>query len=173
MNTSQIRDVLKHTPYMKNQFLDVFSCDQLPKKITKFPCAIVANTDYAGEPGKHWVCFYFDVDGDMEYFDSYGIKPISCPLYAFYQRQGKTANWNKTQLQGWNSTVCGHWCIAFLTCRAQGLSSDEFVKKYEDGRPGKYDVEIGKVVNDGFEIHKLKTVRQTGGGLQNCCSRFD
>ena len=174
MNTSQIQHVLKNDVNGVSEiFKGVFPCDRLPKKITQFPCAIVANTDYAGEPGKHWVCFYFDKDGNMEYFDSYGIRPINCPLYEFFSTQGKTCTWNKAQLQGWKSTVCGQWCIAFLTNRARNQSMDTFIKRFEEGRPGRNDAFIGKTVNDAFEIHKLKTVKQTGGGLQNCCSRFN
>jgi hypothetical protein len=174
MNTTQIRQVLssdRPTP-----FKGVFPCDSLPVEI-EFPCAIVANTDARGLGGEHWVCYYFDEQGNAEYFDSYGIKPVNCDLFGFWTRNGKNHKWNTVQLQGMQSKVCGHWCIAFLSSRARGITMSEFVKKY-DGQPGEHDHWVGQNVNNFFDVHKIKTVRQRGGGKfwyireQKCCSRI-
>ena len=57
MNTSQIAAVLKTGPITCKKF--VFSSNQLPKVIDRFPYGFMANTDPSNKPGTHWVAFYF------------------------------------------------------------------------------------------------------------------
>jgi hypothetical protein len=181
MNTTQIRKMLTGDPYAKTVFKGVFPCDKLPKVISEFPCAFVANTDHSGEGGEHWVCYYFDENGNAEYFDSYGIQPVNCELFKFWKGHGKNHSWNTVQLQGMKSTVCGQWCVAFITNRARGCSLSTFVNRFrgkdvnnENSNSGKYDKWVQRVVNSVFNIRKLKTVKQDGGHtswLQCCCAR--
>src|SRR5271170_384633 len=176
MNTSQIRLALQSEPETKKLFSGVFACDRLPVKISKFPCLLVANTDPASEEGEHWVCYYFDAVGNAEYFDSYGLAPANCDLFKFFQRNGKNHKCNSVQLQGSMSQVCGHWCIAFLLKRSHNQSMETIVRRFNTGEPGGSDLEVGHLVNDAFEIHKMPTRVQDGSGHQqhhqNCCSQI-
>ena len=121
------------------------------------------------------MCYYFDSHGNAEYFDPYGLPPANCELFQFFERNGKNHKCNKIQLQGMKTTVCGHWCIAFLGHRARGHSMTEIIKRFKGKEPGHSDKMVGKLVKDAFNIQKIKTSVQDGGHFDNCvqccCSR--
>jgi hypothetical protein len=175
MNTSQLRTALSGDPKVGPQFVGVFACDQLPRGRMEFPAALVANTDPASESGKHWVAFYFDSGGNAEYFDSYGIAPQNCDLFDFFKAHGKNHKFNGVQLQSGSSSVCGHWCIAFLKKRCHGQSMDEIVRGFETCcKKNNRDAVVGSLVNSAYNIKQIKTAFQDGGGKikqQSCCSR--
>ena len=75
MNTIKITHALQQDHFTKRTFCGVFPSDKLPKTIDKYPCAIVANTDASGQPGSHWVVFYFPSEQKGEFFNSYGQPP--------------------------------------------------------------------------------------------------
>lgn len=85
--------------------------DTLPLQPKLYESAIV-NLDSALGSGTHWVC-YRKVKNKIYYFDSFGnLKPPSellryfggCNIYYNYQRE-----------QTFNSVVCGHLCLKFLS----------------------------------------------------------
>ena len=47
----------------------MFARDELPLIIDKIPAIIIANTDPSTKSGSHWILFYFDNNGSVEYFD--------------------------------------------------------------------------------------------------------
>jgi hypothetical protein len=172
MNTSQLRAALSRDPKVGPQFLGVFACDQLPGGKIRFPAALVANTDPAAESGKHWIAFYFDNAGNAEYFDSYGLGPQNCDLFDFFKAHGKNHKFNGVQLQSGTSTVCGHWCIAFLKKRCHGQSMNEIVQGFESCfKKDRKDAVVGTLVNTAYDIENIKTRYQDGGGGQSCRSR--
>ena len=181
MNTTQIQNALAGDPAVKPCFLGVFPSDHLLSlRIKRFPAALVANTDSSDEKGEHWVCFYFDKNGNAEYFDSYGFAPINCNLLQFFESNGKNHTWNKEQLQSVKSTVCGQWCIAYLSKRCRGQSRAQIVQSLKMNTPAQSDQRIGNLVNTAFSIRKTKTLHQDGGGgihkliiIQCCCSRVN
>ena len=75
MNTLQITTGLELDKITNKKFCGVFSSDELPEVIKSFPCGFVVNTDPSGEPGTHWVAFYFPTDREAEFFDSFGKLP--------------------------------------------------------------------------------------------------
>ena len=50
----------------------MFARDELPLIIDQIPAIIIANTDPSTKSGSHWILFYFDNSGNVEYFDSLG-----------------------------------------------------------------------------------------------------
>ena len=64
---------LKNLPH----FVGVFARDTLPRKILNKPFALICNTDLAHEPGTHWIAIYCDEQGIGDYFDPYGLPPLS------------------------------------------------------------------------------------------------
>lgn len=86
--------------------------DGLPKRPKKYETAIV-NLDSALGQGTHWVC-YKKVDKKAYYYDSFGdLRPPAeisiylgeCEMYYNYERQ-----------QSFDSVICGHLCLKFLSC---------------------------------------------------------
>jgi hypothetical protein len=152
MFSSQISKALQKDKYITDYFGGVFPCDKLPKQPVKYPSAFVANTDPSSEDGEHWVCYYFDSEGNADYFDSFGLPPLNCDLHNFFENNGNNHNYNKVQLQGNDSDACGHYCIAVLVNRARGEPLDEIVERYQGSQPGQHDSVISSLVNKKYNI---------------------
>jgi hypothetical protein len=104
----------------------VFPADYL-KKIPPsrlLPAGYIVNTAPSSHDGEHWVAFYFTED-TAEFFDSYGQdpKPEMVKFLASYGHRSWATNGRR--LQGSLSTVCGQYCIFFLTLRTRGWSMKE------------------------------------------------
>jgi hypothetical protein len=175
MFSSQIVNALTTDPHVSNCFEGVFPCDKLPQNVD-FPSAFVANTDPSNEKGEHWVCYYFDKNGNAEYFDSFGLPPSNCQLYNFFQRNGKLHKYNDVQIQGLTSDSCGQYCIAILANRARGEPLEEIVKRFTGPKPGMYDSLIATHVNKEYNImtSQKKSKKDVGGGggyylPEQCC----
>ena len=76
LNTLQLTLALRKHAQTASQFVGVFARDELPLIIDEIPAIIIANTDPSTKSGSHWILFYFDNNGNVEYFDSLG-KPLS------------------------------------------------------------------------------------------------
>jgi hypothetical protein len=91
------------------------------------------NTDDEHERGSHWVAFNF-VNGTYEFFDSYGQSPSE---YGF---QGELLQWDmkysKKVLQGFNSSVCGQYCLLFLLLRSRNYSYHKILSWFSDELSG-------------------------------------
>ena len=84
MNGIEIEHILFSYDLTSDIFQGVFSSDQLPKRPSVFPYAIIVNTDISTGPGKHWVSFYFESKSSIpEYFDSYGFPPTKSIFQKF------------------------------------------------------------------------------------------
>jgi hypothetical protein len=89
----------------------------------------ILNTDAAGQPGMHWLAFFYDgnVRGRaLEYFDSYGMDIDLYPNVAKaindHRLQHVYIKANVSRLQSLTSTVCGQYCIVFLAWRARHVN---------------------------------------------------
>ena len=184
MYSTQISRALQSDPYVAPYFEGVFASDRLPRQLTLYPSAVVANTDPASEPGKHWIAFYFDRHGHLDYFDSYGLPPTVYPrLTEFAAVNSRTQSYNDRPLQGFYSDVCGQYCIAFLAMRARDYTLTDVVNYYSGGRPGDGDALVAREVNSLYNIKKRKRIvfsssSSRGSGVtqwqrqQCCCSSF-
>ena len=72
LNTLQLTWALRKYAQTDSQFVGVFARDELPLIIDQIPAIIIANTDPSTKSGSHWILFYFDNNGNVEYFDSLG-----------------------------------------------------------------------------------------------------
>ncbi|KAJ8018950.1 hypothetical protein HOLleu_42760 [Holothuria leucospilota] len=111
----------------------VFPSDCLPSECFSFPCAFIANTDKADEPGSHWVAMYFD-DNVADFFDSFGRTPEECSPYFehFLKKHSNIIQWNQKRLQGFMSTVCGQYCLFYLLHRCRNLSMNTIISKFTE-----------------------------------------
>lgn len=85
--------------------------DKLPLK-PLFKERIVVNLDTSESEGTHWIAVR--KEGDVAYyFDSFGnLKPP--PEIASYLR-GVRILYNMVRYQNFNSVICGHLCLQFLS----------------------------------------------------------
>jgi hypothetical protein len=70
MYTNDIESILQ--PILsENSYLGTYSSDNCPKLGVNQ--AIIFNNQPRGFKGEHWLCYYKDDHGTLNYFDSYGI----------------------------------------------------------------------------------------------------
>ena len=122
MNTVQLKCVIECDPFMKKGVLGVYPLDAIPKTLPK-RYGFILNTDPRHLPGQHWLAFYCDDEGRVEFFDSYGNPPskYSSTIQTFMRRQSN-ARINSVRLQSIESTVCGQFCLFYLFMRTRGYS---------------------------------------------------
>src|SRR5882757_2759354 len=120
MNNQQIYSILCWSKETHKSFKGVFPADYLAAAATPFllPACFVVNTDPSTKPGAHWVAYYFDKKGGVDYFDSYGLPPTTPDLLTFFSSHNSGGAWrrfyNGVKLQGNTSKACGFYCVYFL-----------------------------------------------------------
>lgn len=88
--------------------------DSLPKKPHEYESAIV-NLDSKMSLGTHWVCYR--KNGDIvHYFDSFGDLHPPVELINYFG-PNSTIYYNYKRKQNFNSVVCGHKCLEFLSSK--------------------------------------------------------
>jgi len=123
MNSIEIREILR-SELSHHELGGVLCLDEakefLPNK------AYVINTDKCDQPGLHWLGVYYPPKGEIEFFDSYGIKPD------FYGFSNKFLHSNK-RIQSLNSKTCGPHVISFLLHRLKiGYSFRNYLKLFNN-----------------------------------------
>lgn len=126
MKSSEINSVMKKYPL----FQGVFPCDMIP--LIEGEGGLIVNTDNSKEKGTHWVALYTNGDGNILYFDSFGLPPIVYEII-IYIKKFRECTYNTVQIQDIYSSDCGELCIAFLIYMFKGHSMAQFstlAKKY-------------------------------------------
>ena len=130
MDTRTINKSLRDT----NNFIGIYPRDNLPKRVTP-PISLVANTDTSDKPGEHWIAIYIDEDGVGEYFDSYGFPPMHRQFIEFLSINCPNGYFsNFKPLQCLTCVTCGHYCIAYIKMRTNGISYNEFINLFTNNQ---------------------------------------
>lgn len=107
MDSDALAEILSQDPVTASVFRGVFASDELPLHFSRFPSALICNTDKADLPGTHWVAMYFEERGEGEYFDSFGLPPWVDSICCFLNRQAqKKWLYNNVQLQSPKFDAC-------------------------------------------------------------------
>ena len=109
---------------LDNHFGGVYSKDQLPELIKdKFYIVNLQDHDEGG--GTHWTCFYYNYPSTSIYFDSYGfIAPRDV------QTRISPYVFNEKDIQDFNSSACGWYCIAFIKFLHDKTDKEEMFKTF-------------------------------------------
>ena len=108
LSNLEIIDIIKNRNLEKH-FGGVYSKDQLPNELIKDKFYIVNLQDHDEGNGSHWVSFYYNYPSTSIYFDSYGfIAPRDV------QKRITPYIFNDAEIQDFNSSACGFYCIAFI-----------------------------------------------------------
>ena len=126
MDTNHISQLLARDPLMCPY--DVVAKDTLPEVVDTYPSAFVCNTHDGDQPGEHWIAIYVDEIGD--YFDPYGQQPEHVEFTNFMNEHCSEWSPNDRVLQSPISTVCRHYCIAFLMFRCRKVSMHDFTSLF-------------------------------------------
>jgi len=106
-------DILK---FLKNNkmFVGVYPCDAIPE-FDQRPCALIANTDPAGEIGEHWVAIILKEKDRAIYFDPFGFPPLIPSLQLYLDKWGsRKLTMSSITLQNPNGKMCGFYCVLFI-----------------------------------------------------------
>ena len=126
MNDIQINHMLR---ILRPTFKGVYAKDDvLPVK--NFPSSMIVNESDWGTGGTHWVAIYFDQYGNSEFFDSYGKVPIPGIMRYILKNTIGSFNMSHVQYQAYESDVCGHYCIYYLTKKAKGIGLNSMMKQF-------------------------------------------
>ena len=123
MDTIQIQHALQGL----NSFLGVYASDLLPLSIAQTG-TIIVNTDPHTEPGTHWQAIHFHTPTAslaVIFSDSYGRYP-HIPGILDCIRHCTVWQYNKRQLQGPTTTVCGEYCCLFALYMDRGNTPKQF-----------------------------------------------
>ena len=119
----EIIDIIKDRKLDKN-FGGVYSKDQLPELIKdKFYIVNLQDHDEGG--GTHWCAFYYNYPSTSIYFDSYGfIAPRDV------QQKITPYIFNDDEIQDFNSSACGFYCIAFIKFLHDKTDKEQMYKTF-------------------------------------------
>jgi hypothetical protein len=166
MNSLELLNSLASDMYCKNAYFGVYAADTLPH-VLKVPALFIANTDVQTLKGTHWVAFHIDSSGHCEFFDSFGNQPIVPEHRHFLVQTCKSWSHNNMSLQGFTSTVCGHYCIMFLAFKARGLSIESFLSLFESNQSSFNDKLIEQMYLNHFG--KCTKVSFNSNIVNQCC----
>ncbi len=130
MNELEISHILKTNFVTASKFIGVFAADELDISILSFPAFLIANTGIRRKGGFHWVCIFFPILGECEYFDSLGgeAKRQFLPLILKYS---STYVCMTNRIQDINTNSCGLFCLDFAFARCGGVSFDTYSCKFD------------------------------------------
>jgi hypothetical protein len=129
MDTVQILCTLRDV----GSFLEVFPSDLLPQSIIR-TCTLIVNPDPHTERGSHLLSIRFlPKSASAYYFDFYGLAPLVPSILAFIRRKCTTWDYNRRQLQGLTSVVCGKYCCLFALYADRGYTPQQIVSNFDSG----------------------------------------
>jgi hypothetical protein len=118
--SEEIYDILKADEFSKTIFKAVLARNELPSKVT-FPSAYIINNKNNNHPGEHWVAFFYDENGNVDFFDSFARGPSAYGLTKYLTKTSKSVNYNKIRLQSFFSEYCGYHAIYFILFRSRNI----------------------------------------------------
>ena len=123
LSNLEIIDIIKNRNLEKH-FGGIYSKDQLPELIKdKFYIVNLQDHDEGG--GTHWTAFYYNYPSTSIYFDSYGfIAPRDV------QKQITPYIFNDKDIQDFNSSACGFYCIAFIKFLHDKTDKEQMYKTF-------------------------------------------
>ena len=134
-------------------------------KLEKGDCFII-NMSSSQHPGSHFVSIFISSPYNAEYFDSFGFKPLNIYFIEFIKNFTNNAfyYYNPIRLQNNSSSVCGYYCISYVSNRLKGISPSKILKKLNYGDTKLNDCKVYTNISKKFRIKKKLSTKQT------CCT---
>ena len=124
LSNLEIIDIIKNRNLEKH-FGGIYSKDQLPNELIKDKFYIVNLQDHDEGDGTHWTAFYYNYPSTSIYFDSYGfIAPRDV------QKRITPYIFNDKDIQDFNSSACGFYCIAFIKFLHDKTDKEQMYKTF-------------------------------------------
>ena len=81
--------------------------------------AYIINLDEYESIGTHWIALYVNAK-NLTYFDSFGVERIPKEIKKFIRNKNIITNIDR--IQGYDSILCGYFCIGFIDFMLKGRS---------------------------------------------------
>ena len=121
MDALDLKLICASDTVLAKYFRGVFSRDNLPSKVVKYPSAFIVNTDISTGPGQHWVAVFFNKQKRCFYFDSYGGPPMNGLANFTLDNSVSDVLYNPRWFQGAATATCGLYVTHFLYHAARGM----------------------------------------------------
>ena len=92
----------------------------------------IMNLDEYESIGTHWIALYVNAE-NVTYFDSFGVEYIPKEIKRFIGNKNIITNIYK--IQGYDSIMCGYFCIEFIDFMLKGKRLLEYTNLFS---PNKY-----------------------------------
>ena len=113
---------------ISRSFNGTFSIDNIPV-FDDDVFSIIINLSKQNEIGTHFIAVYV-LENKIIYFDSFGNQLNNSSLKRYLKKYKKPIIFSKIQIQNLLSSHCGFFCIAFILCIENGITLDDFLKKF-------------------------------------------
>lgn len=153
MNNWEIDSLVRNNNDLKNIYIGTFSPNNLPqRKIGGKRAALILNLCRTKTGGCHWVAIYL-TPKFAEYFDSSGLSSFKLdPLIVkFLKIQKRKIKFNRVEIQGEKSSMCGEFSLTYLYCKVKGWSLNRFLKMFKRRQLDKNDSIIKRMFNKVFK----------------------
>jgi len=131
LTNKDINDVLFKNSVTKRYYIGTFPACLFPI-IKSGKVAFITNTDEHDKAGEHWNAWI--VDGNvLTFFDSFGRSPLDETLpkqYHEFTNCFKNVQYVNSRIQGWESNMCGYFCIHFIYILSLNLEVKHFLSDY-------------------------------------------
>lgn len=124
-NSLSNKDIYKILKSQGIQLNGIYMKDELPNKLNSGFYVINLQSSNDGD-GTHWTALYYQPKQSY-YFDAYGfLAPIEV------EEKLKSYIYNNKQIQNYNSTACGYYCISFILSMNKQKNKEIGFKKFID-----------------------------------------
>jgi len=101
-------DMLKILKSQNIKIIGIYMKDELPSKLKQGFYIVNLASEKDKNGGTHWMAFYYTPNKSY-YFDPYGeLAPLEV------DNKIRPYIYNMKQIQDYNSTACGYYCMAFI-----------------------------------------------------------
>ena len=161
LNTVEVQILLSRAVRNPKLVLGVYPSDNIPNfKTEEF--AIVCNVDTKYQKGSHWCAFYKTEGSLLEFFDSFGLHPaLYCVGFAnFIKQQGSYFRRNIHQIQDFDSTCCGNYCVYFLGLRSRKIPMQTIINSFDNVNFRENDAFVLSVTEPQWRSTSCKTTTE-------------
>lgn len=130
MNGQTLADLCRADATLEKQFGGVFSVDNLPFRVARYPSAYIVNTAPSLDRGQHWLAIYFSSARRSIVFDSFGTLPS--PVRSFVVRNSVACAYNTHRIQNIRSQTCGLYTLLFLLVVCRYSDVVHFLHLFDD-----------------------------------------
>ena len=151
MNTKQLWCALSLNAKTSYFFDGIYSKDTLNDyEMKEKPGFIICNTDPSDKLGEHWVVFFCNENGSVDFYDSLGrdITYYGTEIYNFVTK--KISNgwyYCKERTQPIGTSLCGEYCMYYVLMKCIGYEMSKIIKSMN---PENVLLVVQRTFYDGF-----------------------